>query len=165
MQKAIFLDRDGVINFERGEYTFSPEHFVLNEGLIEFLSTCKKRDYIFIVISNQGGIAKGIYTAEDVMLLHRIFTEKLQALDIHIEEIYFCPHHQDYGKCLCRKPKPLMLEKAIARFNLDRQRSLFIGDSQRDIDAAKLAGVKSVKIKANESLKNHHKIFSLLDAQ
>jgi D-glycero-D-manno-heptose 1,7-bisphosphate phosphatase len=150
--KAIFLDRDGVINQERGDWTYLLEDFKIVDGLIEALKVFQKKDYLLIVISNQSGIAKGIYTKEQADYLHLHVERILKNHGITLKEFYFCPHHPDVSKCLCRKPDSLLLEKAIARFNIDSSVSYFIGDAERDVAAGKKAGVKTIKIEPNSSL-------------
>lgn len=153
MQKAIFLDRDGVINVERGTYTHKWEDFRFVDGLFDSLRRFQKNGYILIVITNQGGVAKGIYTEDDVKQLHGKMIEVMENEGIHITDIDYCPHHQDYQICDCRKPKPLMLLRMMKRYDVDPKQSYFIGDSPRDIVAGEAAGVPSIKIEANSSLK------------
>lgn len=150
--KAIFLDRDGVVNKERGDYTWLEKDFMLNDGLVQALKTFQDAGFLLIVISNQSGIAKGIYSKEDVELLHRHLINTLKKEGIGLLEIYYCPHHPTVSKCLCRKPDSMLLEKAIARFGIDPQKSWFIGDAQRDTEAGQKAGVRSLQIKPNSSL-------------
>ena len=150
--KAIFLDRDGVLNRERGDYTWLLEDFVLNEGVVEALSEFQRRGYLLIVISNQGGIAKGMYTAAETDYLHLHLDRVLRNKGIELAEIYYCPHHPSTGNCLCRKPGSLLLEKALARFRLDAGLSYFIGDTQRDAEAGARAGVTPILIQPNSSL-------------
>jgi len=119
MAKAIFLDRDGVINFERGEYTFQLDKFIINEGVIEALVKFKKKGYLLFVITNQGGISKGIYKHEMVDEIHDFLNRKLQESGVDISAIYYCPHHPDQGNCICRKPNYLLIEKVIARYNIN----------------------------------------------
>lgn len=160
MKKAVFLDRDGVINRERGDYTWRWEDFEILPGLIEGLKFLQDKDYLLIVITNQAGIAKGLYTKDDVELLHKRLKQQLNGGGIELTEIYYCPHHNEFGKCLCRKPNSLLLEKAIARFDIDTKNSVFIGDKPRDIKAGESAGVKGILVKANsnfqEILKEHN---------
>ncbi len=161
MQKAIFLDRDGVINSDVGHYyIFKPEHFALNKGLVEALGAWQKKGYIFIVISNQGGIARGTYTKNDVEKVHKHFMGLMDEHNIKITEIYYCPHHNEFEKCLCRKPDSLMIEKAIARFDVDVEKSYMIGDNHKDIEAAEKAGLKGIKIESNQNLET---IFKQVD--
>lgn len=160
MNKAIFLDRDGVINRERGEYTWRIEDFEINEGLVDFLKVAISKGYLLIVISNQGGIQRGIYSMADVEKAHNYMKEKLKAEGVELTDIYICPHHDKTERCFCRKPQPIMLEKAIARFEVDKTKSIFFGDSKRDIEAGNLVGIKSVLVPSNSSLMQYA---SLLD--
>ncbi|MFW6225165.1 MAG: D-glycero-alpha-D-manno-heptose-1,7-bisphosphate 7-phosphatase [Bacteroidota bacterium] len=155
MNKAVFLDRDGVLIKERGEYTFKIEDMQLNPGVIESLHDLSQKGYIFIVISNQGGISKGIYTKEDADRINDEMLKQFKKADIHIKETYYCPHHPDVENCLCRKPQSLLIEKALARFHINPHESFFIGDSDRDIEAAGNAGVKGIKIEANDHLMHY----------
>lgn len=154
MNKALFLDRDGVINFERGEYTYKVEDFRINTGILSFIKEFQRNGYKIIIISNQGGIAKGIYSIDDVEKLHEYMLGILTENGITITEIYYCPHHPSISQCLCRKPGSLMLEKAIARFNINPAVSFFIGDSERDIVAAKKVKLLTLKIDPNEELRS-----------
>jgi len=152
-KKAVFLDRDGVLNNEeKNYYIFREEDFFLNKGIGEALKILAARNYIFIVITNQGGIAKNLYSSTDVEKVHNKLYQLLLEYDVHLEEIYYCPHHSDEEKCLCRKPANLNIEKAIARFNIDRKKSWLVGDRDSDIEAGKLSGLKTIKVKANEDM-------------
>jgi D-glycero-D-manno-heptose 1,7-bisphosphate phosphatase len=151
--KAIFLDRDGVINRNDDHYyVYSPGDFVINEGIMEFMQDVQKRGYLLIIISNQGGISKGLYTRNDTEGLHELLLEQCRRNNISISEIYYCPHSSKVEKCLCRKPLPLMLEKAMARFGIDPGQSWFIGDADRDSQAGKAAGLRTLQVKSNENL-------------
>ena len=150
--KAVFLDRDGVINYERG-YTCKLEDFVILPDLIEVLQEFKKRGYLLVVISNQSGICKGLYTQYDVEVLHAYLNSELHKNNIVLDEIYYCVHHSDEELCICRKPDSLFVEKAIARFNIEPSHSFFIGDKERDVQAGEKAGVNGILIEANSSLK------------
>ena len=152
MNKAIFLDRDGVINVERG-YTHLLEDFVILPDLIEVLQLFQKKGYLLIVISNQSGIAKDLYKQKDVEVLHKYLVEELKKHKIIFSEIYYCVHHPDVSRCICRKPDSLFVEKGLARFNIDPKRSYFIGDKDRDVEAAAKTGVKGILIESNISLK------------
>lgn len=150
--KAIFLDRDGVINVERG-YTNRLEDFVILPDLIEVLQILQRKGYLLIVVSNQSGIAKELYTQSDVEVLHTYLVKELSKNNVTLSEIYYCIHHSDVSLCICRKPDSLFVEKALARFNIDPSKSYFIGDKERDIEAGEKAGVKGILIEANVSLK------------
>ncbi len=152
MNKAIFLDRDGVINRERGEYTYRKEDFFFNEDVFRALKYFREKGYLLIVVSNQGGISKQQYRQEDVEELHAYMRARLEEQGIPLDEIYYCPHHSDHEKCLCRKPGSLMIEKALARFRIDPRQAYLVGDHTRDEQAARNAGVHSILIPPNGSL-------------
>lgn len=152
MNKAVFLDRDGVINLERGAYTFREEDFVILPDVKVALKALKSRGYLLIIITNQGGIAKGLYNHDTFNRLTRKMLEELNSEEQLITDVFYCPHHPDYSKCLCRKPESLLLERAAARYKIDLNTSWMIGDKDRDCEAAARIGVKSIKIEANSPL-------------
>ena len=155
MKKGIFLDRDGVVIKERGEYNYLPEHVELVNGIDDFMKTFREKGYVFVIISNQGGIARGFYSHEEVRKLHQIIAGKLAGQGLYFLDWYYCPHHDKVSKCLCRKPGSLMLEKALAKHGIDPERSWFIGDKDSDVDAGQKAGVNTLKINANDDLRNY----------
>ena len=158
MKKAIFLDRDGVINFERG-YTHRLEDFSILPDVMEVLQHWQKQGFLFIVITNQSGIAKDLYTQADVEKIHAYLMSEFLKNNITISEIYYCKHHPDVCNCICRKPDSLFVEKGLARFEIDGRQSYFIGDKERDVEAAKKGGVEGILIPSNTSLKTiMHKI-------
>jgi len=143
-QKCIFLDRDGVLNQDIDGYLYQATDMVIPKGVIEGLKAMKNAGYLLIVITNQAGIAKGLYSREDVWKCHQYFQEQCGHL---IDDLYFCPHHPDYNSdSLLRKPNSLMLEKAIAKYNVDITASWMIGDRPRDVQAGKRAGVRTIQI-------------------
>jgi D-glycero-D-manno-heptose 1,7-bisphosphate phosphatase len=160
MKKAIFLDRDGVINADQLDYTWKISDFRILEGVYEACLEFVRRGYLLIVITNQGGIAKGLYTHEDVHRLHDYMRAGFIRHGLEITEVYYCPHHDSTGKCLCRKPGSLLVEKALARFNVDPASSFFIGDRDRDIQAAAGAGVKGILVPVNDDLRKTLPIIS-----
>jgi D-glycero-D-manno-heptose 1,7-bisphosphate phosphatase len=152
MQKAVFIDRDGTINSDEGHYyIFSPLDFILNPGVGEGLKLLHDAGYLLIVITNQGGIAKGKYDFKDVESVHDEMNRQLSKFGVKLSAIYYCPHHSDVQKCLCRKPGNLNIEKAIARFQIDRNQSFMVGDSSRDVEAGKKSGLKTIKIQKNSN--------------
>ncbi|MDR1225785.1 MAG: HAD family hydrolase [Prevotellaceae bacterium] len=154
MNKAIFLDRDGVINDDEGRYyVFRKEDFKLTPQLGEQLKVLQDKGYLLIVITNQGGVARGEYTLAEVEMLNGELRKYLQAFGVKLAEVYACPHHTDYGKCLCRKPQPLMIQKAMARFNVDPAQSYFVGDRDSDMQTAGAAGVTGILVERNAGLK------------
>lgn len=153
MNKAIFFDRDGVIN-DNSElyYTFRIQDFKLNPGVTEALKILSRKGYLLIIITNQGGVAKGVYTRADVDKLNEEIKLVFKQSDIEITEIFYCPHHPSQSKCLCRKPGSLLIEKALAKYKIDPFKSYMIGDSGHDIDAAEAVSVKGIRISPNSNL-------------
>lgn len=150
MNKAIFIDRDGVINSDEGlYYIYKVSDFKLNPNIIENLKVLKDTGFLIIIISNQGGISRGIYAKTDVEKLHNLLKKEALSKGLLIDEIYYCPHHSEIENCLCRKPKSLLLEKSIARFNIDPLQSYFIGDSKTDVECANNVNIKGILVKKN----------------
>jgi len=153
MNKAVFLDRDGVLNRELGDYVCRFEDFKVLEHNFGALKELQDRGYLLIVITNQGGLAKGWYSPETLEKMHHHLKEVYSRNGIRLTEIYYCRHHPEYnGKCLCRKPGSLMLEKAMARFNIEASASYFIGDRERDVIAGETAGVRGILINSDQPL-------------
>lgn len=162
MKKAIFLDRDGTINVEK-DYIYKSEDLVFEEGTIEALKTFKNLGYILIVISNQSGIARGYFTEEDLNIFNNNMNEILKKNGVEIIEFYCCPHHPDgigeYKKvCECRKPNNKMIEDAIKKYNIAREKSYMIGDKTSDIGAGLKSNLKTVLVKTGYGLKDMEKI-------
>ncbi|PLK45618.1 MULTISPECIES: HAD-IIIA family hydrolase [unclassified Emticicia] len=144
MQKCIFLDRDGVLNEDKVDYVYKLEDYIIPEGVVDGLNLLKNAGYLLIVITNQAGIAKGLYSREDVMNCYDFLQSQCGGV---IDDIYFCAHHPQYtSESLLRKPDSLMLEKAMAKYNIDAAHSYMIGDAERDVKAGIKAGVKTIHI-------------------
>ncbi len=154
MNKAVFIDRDGVINNDEGHYyVYKPEYFKLNKDITEGFMLLQQAGFKLIIVTNQGGVAKGEYTEDDVKIVHDYFLQLMFDNAIHITDIYYCPHHNAISDCSCRKPKPGMILQAIKEHGVDRNKSYLIGDSVRDIEAGQAAGLKQCfKIEANTSI-------------
>jgi len=153
VNKAIFLDRDGVINSNANHYyVFKSSDFTLNPNVIETLKSFIKKGFLLIIISNQGGVSKAKYTKADIKKLDDYMISLFAKSNIQILESYYCPHHSSIEKCICRKPNSLMIEKAVARFNISISDSYMIGDSDRDIEAANKLEIKGIKVEANKNL-------------
>lgn len=150
--KAIFLDRDGVLNQEMGDYVCRLEDFHILDNF-EALKTLQSRGYLLIVATNQGGLAKGWYTEDALAKMHAYLKAEYQKHGVLFTDIFYCPHHPDFtGDCDCRKPKPGLLLQGIERYNIDPARSYFIGDRGRDMEAAASAGVKGILIDSDQPL-------------
>ncbi len=144
--KAIFLDRDGVLNKEVG-YLSNPEKFEFIEGSIEALKILKKKGFLLIVITNQAGIARGYYNEQTLAAIHDKMNLLLKEHNVILDDIYFCPHHPDFtGPCDCRKPKPGMILKAKEKYTINLDNSYLVGDTLNDIEAGIKANCKTVLV-------------------
>ena len=145
-RRAVFFDRDGTINVDVG-HAFRPEQLRFVEGMPEFLARWNEWGYRVIVATNQSGIARGLYSEDDMRALHREMNRRLKAFGSHVDAFYHCPHHPDFtGPCVCRKPAPGMLKKALADFELDPAECLLFGDSSEDMAAAAACGIMGVRV-------------------
>jgi D-glycero-D-manno-heptose 1,7-bisphosphate phosphatase len=142
-QKCVFLDRDGVLNEERGDYTYKVDEFVVLPGVPEALGLLKARGYLLVVVTNQGGIAKGLYAKADMLACHH---KLQQACGQLIDYLYYAPAHPSVSASLARKPDSLMLERAMARFGIDPRHSWLVGDRLRDVAAARKVGVAAILV-------------------
>jgi D-glycero-D-manno-heptose 1,7-bisphosphate phosphatase len=140
--KCIFLDRDGVLNVDRVDYVYRMEEFIIPPGVGEALRALKDAGYLLVVITNQSGIAKGIYTREDVYMIHQAIQD---GTGVELDDIYFCPYHEKFdSNSLTRKPGSLLIEKAAAKYNVDMDASWMVGDHERDISAGTRAGLRTI---------------------
>lgn len=163
-KKAVFLDRDGVINIERS-YICKPEEFTLYPFTGEAIKKINDAGYLAIVVSNQSAIARNMCTVEQVEKVHDKLKEELNKSGAHIDAIYYCPHLPDldlksgdpkYLKdCDCRKPKTGLFEKAAHDYNIDKENSWMIGDSSRDIVAGKNFGCKTIGVLTGHGKKGY----------
>lgn len=138
MKKAIFLDRDGTINVEV-DYLHEPDKLRFVDGAVEALALLKRHGYTLIVISNQSGIGRGYFGAQDVERLHEYMNHILQMHDASIDAFYYCPHVEQ-DRCACRKPQTGLIGRAVAEWDIDLSRSHMVGDSEKDVLTAVRAG-------------------------
>jgi D-glycero-D-manno-heptose 1,7-bisphosphate phosphatase len=120
----------------------------------------KAKGFIFIVITNQGGISKKYYSHEDVARVHEKLKQLLANFGVELAGIYYCPHHSDNENCLCRKPGTISFEKAISRFDIDRSKSYFVGDRETDMEAGKKAGLQCILVEPNQNMRFLSKIIN-----
>lgn len=149
MNKCVFLDRDGVINVDCVDYTYKVEEFVILPRVVEGLKRMKDEGYLLVVITNQSGIAKGVYGHEDVHKCHDYFQKECGHL---IDAFYYSPYHPMQTESLTRKPDSLMFEKAMARFDVDIKQSWMIGDKERDLAPARKLGLRTIHVKHDEEV-------------
>lgn len=152
MRRAVFLDRDGVINRERGEHTWRLEDFEILPDVPAALRALQDAGFRTIVITNQSGIGLGLYGHADVARVHGYLHDHLSKHGVYLTGLYYCPHHPSGGACLCRKPGSLLFERAIARYGIDSAGSVMIGDRKRDLIAAQAAGVRGILVPPNAPL-------------
>ncbi|AFP85080.1 D-glycero-beta-D-manno-heptose 1,7-bisphosphate 7-phosphatase [secondary endosymbiont of Ctenarytaina eucalypti] len=143
---AIFLDRDGTINADTG-YVHEIDNFQFIDGVIKAMQELKKIGFALIVVTNQSGLARGLFSKKQFMRLTAYMKQSLAYFDVHLDAIYFCPHHPKAEvkllrqECDCRKPKPGMLLKAQSYLHIDMAASYMVGDKLDDMLAGKAAGV------------------------
>lgn len=161
--KCVFLDRDGVINVDNVNYTYKVEEFKIIDGVIPALKMLKEAGYLLIIITNQSGIAKGIYQHEDVYKCHDYFDKESGHL---IDEYFYSPYHQSSSESLSRKPGSLMFEKAIAKYDIDIAQSWMVGDRERDIIPANNLNIPTILIEEfpNTETSAKYKVDSLFEA-
>ncbi|BDY05585.1 D-glycero-beta-D-manno-heptose 1,7-bisphosphate 7-phosphatase [Ferrimonas sp. YFM] len=146
VRKAVFLDRDGVINLDHG-YVHKIDEFEFVPGSLEACARLYKAGYQLVVVTNQSGIARGYYTEEQFHTLSQWMSERFAEAGAPLLGVYFCPHHpekglpQYIGECQCRKPNPGMLLQAAQEHDLDVASSVMVGDKPGDVEAGRNAGV------------------------
>jgi D-glycero-D-manno-heptose 1,7-bisphosphate phosphatase len=170
MYKAVFLDRDGVINplvynILTGEYESPhyPEDFSIYTCVLKSLKTLKEIDYKVFVISNQPSYAKGKTSLENIKAIEALLYDFSEENGVLIDDYYYCYHHpngvipQYTQKCLCRKPGTLLVEMAIKKYNLDPQKCYFVGDQDTDILCGNRMGMFTIKINNKHSMQKSGK--------
>ena len=146
LRPAAFLDRDGVINIDRG-YVSRAEDFEFVTGVFEGAAALQHLGFALVVITNQSGIGRGLYSESDLLALNRWMSDQFERHSVHIDGVFYCPHHPTEAldryrcECDCRKPAPGMLLRAARELNLDLTRSAMFGDRVSDLHAAAAAGV------------------------
>lgn len=146
MNKALFLDRDGIINIDHG-YVCRQQDFEFVDGIFELCRDATDKGYLLIVITNQSGIGRGKYTEQEFHQLTDWMKASFKSKQLLISGVYFCPHHPTKGKgeyltaCKCRKPEPGMILQAANDHKIDLKQSVFIGDKISDMQAAESAGI------------------------
>lgn len=143
MNRCVFLDRDGVLNEDNPNYTYEVEKFNIIAGVPEALKLLRQNGFLLIVVTNQSGIAKGLYNETQMKECHAYFQSQC---DFAINHFYYSPYHPHVTESLSRKPGSLMFERAIAKFQIDVSKSWMVGDRGRDIRPARQLGIKTIQI-------------------
>ena len=163
MHKALFLDRDGVINVEK-DYLYKIDDFEFIEGIFELCRYYQSQNYKIIVVTNQSGIAREYYSEADFDILSQWMIQEFSKHKITITNIFHCPHHPDIsGECSCRKPHPGMLLSAQKKHNIDLTNSIMIGDKERDIEAGLNAGVQVTYLFDSENIVSESKASKIVN--
>ena len=166
--KAVFLDRDGVICIDVN-YCSRVEDFELLPGVLQAVKLLNDNDYKAIVITNQSGIARGYFTHQVLADIHKKMVTELSGDGAKLDDIFYCPHHPDDG-CDCRKPKTALFQQAIEKYDIDTSLSFMVGDAQTDIDAGRANGCRTIWVnhETGQDSKNvtgaDYTVTSLLDA-
>jgi D-glycero-D-manno-heptose 1,7-bisphosphate phosphatase len=143
MNKAVFLDRDGTINEDVGDFC-SPEKLIFIPSAIEALKFLQSNFFLFI-ITNQSGVGKKIFTEEELIHFNMYFYSILKDNGIVLKEIYYCPHTKEQG-CVCHKPNPYFMRKAEKDYSVDLESSFVVGDHPHDVEMAQAAGVSAIYV-------------------
>ena len=171
--KALFLDRDGVINLDY-DHVFKKEDIKFLKGIFDLVREAKKKGYIVIIVTNQAGIAKKIFSEEEFINLMNWMVEQFQKRNAIIDDYFYCPYHPEFQEIKYknykydRKPYPGMLLKAKYKYNIDMKKSIFIGDKLTDMIAGRKANIGKLiyfnKTKAREylTIDNHYEIKKLI---
>ncbi len=151
MFKAVFLDRDGVINEVRKDYVKNLNEFIILKGVSRAIKLLKEKNFRVIIITNQSAVNRKLLTSDGLNEIHNHLQGILKKDNATCDAIYYCPHKPE-DNCNCRKPKPGLLLLAAEEHNIDIKNSFLIGDSMTDIEAADAVGCKGILLKENESL-------------
>lgn len=150
-RKIAFLDRDGVINKKALEHCYitNEQDFIFNEGVFELCSLLKNKGFEFIVVTNQRGIARGLFAEHDLHKIHDKMRKGFREEDVEVLDVFYCVHGE--GECDCRKPKPGMLVNACNKYSIDLEQSILISDSKDDIAMGQAFGVgKNVYVSSDK---------------
>lgn len=141
MKKALFIDRDGVVNVDK-VHVHTIDQFEFTSGIFDLCRKYHEAGYLILIITNQAGIAKGYYPEDDFIVLMNWVVKEFEKKGIIIEKVYHCPHHPEYtGPCSCRKPEPGMIISAVKDFDLQIEECVLIGDKESDLEAGRRAGI------------------------
>lgn len=159
MKPLVILDRDGVINFESPDFVKSPEEWRPIPGSLEAMAKLNHAGFSVAIASNQSGVGRGLFDLDMLECIHQKMRAQLAKLGGHIDLILFCPHHPD-THCECRKPKPKLINDIVAHFNIDLTQTYVptIGDSLRDLEAAKRAGSDPILVLTGNGQRTREKL-------
>ena len=148
LSRAVFLDRDGVLTRERPDYVKTPDELEILPGIEAPLREIQKRGFQIVIITNQSVVGRGLTTHDEMSRIHEKLRVELARLGCRIDAIYYCPHRPDEG-CNCRKPEPGLILKASRELGIDTAKSWMIGDKEMDLEAARRAGCRGIRVPTN----------------
>ncbi|MEK8017642.1 MAG: D-glycero-beta-D-manno-heptose 1,7-bisphosphate 7-phosphatase [Candidatus Parabeggiatoa sp.] len=149
MPKFVILDRDGVINYDSNKYIKSPDEWEAIPGSLEAIVRLNQAGYRVVVITNQSGIARGLFSLDDLNHIHCKMYKQLSELGGEIEAIFFCPHG-DQENCRCRKPCPGLFHELANRLSISLANVFAVGDALRDLQAAVVSGAQPVLVRTGK---------------
>jgi D-glycero-D-manno-heptose 1,7-bisphosphate phosphatase len=162
-KKAIFLDRDGVINQDPPHYAHRIDQLALIDGSGQAIRALNDAGFTVIIITNQSGVAKGLYPEEDFHIFNNAMLELLAGHNASVDAIYYCPHHPEAKvekyrvNCTCRKPKPGMLIEGGKRFDINFTSSFLVGDKWSDIEAGRSVGCKTILVRTGHGQEEYER--------
>ncbi len=161
MDKWLILDRDGVINYDSDEFIKSPEEWQPLPGSLEAIAQLNQAGYRVVVISNQSGLARNLFSEPTLKAIHQKFNSLLAGKGGKVERIYYCPHGPD-DECECRKPLPGLFNKFAEEFGISLKNINAVGDSVRDLQAANEAGARSVLVRTGKGKISEQNLLALV---
>ena len=147
--KAVFLDRDGVLTRERRDYVKTPDELEVLPGIGPPLRDLGKMGFRLVIVTNQSVVGRGLTTDEEMGRIHEKLQSELKRMDCFVDAIYYCPHLPNSG-CSCRKPEPGLILRAAKDLGLDVSSSWMIGDKEIDLEAARRAGCRGLRVRTNQ---------------
>ena len=157
--KAVFFDRDGTLNVDV-HYLHRPKDFKWIPEAKEAIKYVNDHGYLAILVTNQSGVARGYYPEADIRHVYDWMNEQLSAVGAHLDALYYCPHHPagtvpEYTKvCTCRKPSPQLVNDACCKYQIDKQQSYFVGDTNTDMQCAANAGITGIRYQGGSLLQS-----------
>jgi histidinol-phosphate phosphatase family protein len=148
MARAVFLDRDGVLTRERSDYVKKPEELEILPGIYQPLREIREKGFRIVIVTNQSVIGRGLTSHEEMRRIHEKLRLELARQDCTVDAIYYCPHVPGEG-CDCRKPEPGLIIRAASDLGIDRSKSWMIGDKEIDLEAARRAGCRGIRVPTN----------------
>ena len=156
-RKVVFIDRDGVINVDLWKYVETWKEFRFEKGVLDALKTLTDKGFDIFIISNQAGVGDGVFSEAAMWQVHEKMVAAMAKREIKIKGARYCTHGKK-AKCDCRKPKTLLLEKAVMNLTFDRDRTFFVGDKLSDLEAGRNFGVKTILVRTGYGAKTEKKL-------